>query len=192
MSSAIDPSAVKLTRWLALLVLVAGIGAFLVQGSSRPADPYLVAAGGLVPSTRLPGFDEVAFTVARGDGTVDNGTNRAYCGVLAATTAQQNRGLMNQRNLAGYAGMIFTFPAPTRTYFYMKDTLIPLSIAWFNRSGVFVGSADMTPCPPATVNCPLFRPGGPYRSAIEVPSGGLGALGIASGSILALNGQCIP
>jgi hypothetical protein len=183
---------VTLLRRVALVVLCAGIAGFLVQGGSRPADPTTVARGTLVPSVRIPGFDEISFTVTARDGTVDKGTNRAYCALLAVTTAQQDRGLMGRRNLAGYAGMIFEWPAPTRTYFYMKDTSIPLSIAWFDASGTFVGATDMTPCPPTTAACRLYRPAAPYMYAVEVPLGHLASLGIGNGSTLALDGPCIP
>lgn len=192
MSGPPHPRAVTLLRRVTLVVLCAGIAGFLVEGSNRPPNPTTVARGTLVASVRIRGFDEVSFTVTAPDGTVDMGTNRAHCAVLAVTTAQQDRGLMGRRNLGGYAGMIFEWAVPTRTYFYMKDTLIPLSIAWFNASGVFVGSADMVPCPPRTAACPLYRPAAPYRYAIEVPLGHLASLGIGNGSTLALNGPCIP
>ena len=192
MSRSPDQRHVTLVRRIALVVLAGGIAAFLVQGANRPANPQLLAKGALVPSSRIHGFDEISFTVTAPDGTVDEGSNRAYCGVLAATAAQRDRGLMGRRNLAGYAGMIFRWSSPTRTYFYMKDTLLPLAIAWFNTTGALVGSTTMIPCPSTTVDCPLYRPAAPYQYAIEVAAGRLGSLGIANGSILTVNGPCIP
>ena len=89
---------------------------------------------------------------------------------------------MNRTDLAGYDGMLFQFPAATTTQFYMKDTLISLSIACFDASGQFVSATDMTPCGTAAV-CPLYRATGPYTVAIEVPHGQLGQLGVGAGSV---------
>src|ERR1700722_19788494 len=97
---------------------------------------------------------------------------------------------MNRRDLAGYDGMIFRWPASTAEAFYMKDTIIPLSIAWFDQSTRFVSETDMAPCPPAVASCPLFSASAPYTVAIEVPEGGLARLGIGPGSSITLGGPC--
>jgi len=180
------------TKRAALAVLALGVAAFLVTGANLPPDPYLVPAGRLTPAPGYPGFDEEAFTVTSATGVVDGGHQRAYCAVLAATTAQQNRGLMGRRRLGPYQGMLFAWSAPTSTYFYMKDTPMPLSIAWFSGSGTLVGRADMAPCPPSARSCPLYRPAAAYQYALEVPRGGLAALGVAAGSTLSTMGPCIP
>jgi uncharacterized membrane protein (UPF0127 family) len=187
-----SPAALRRALWSAVAVLALGVAGFLVTGANRPPDPYLLAAGQLQPAPRYPGFDEVGFTVTSAGGIVDAGTDRAYCGVLAATTAQQNRGLMGRHRVGPYAGMVFSWPAPTTTYFYMKDTVLPLSIAWFSANGSFLAATNMAPCPPATRACPLYRPAAPYRYALEVPQGRLGALGVVAGSSLHLIGPCIP
>jgi uncharacterized membrane protein (UPF0127 family) len=111
------------------------------------------------------------------------------CALLADTMPERDRGLMFVRDLAGYDGMVFRWPAETTEAFYMKDTLIPLSVAWFDGYGRFVSSADMAPCPEATV-CPLFSAAAPYTVAIEVPQGELTRLGIGPGSSLTLAGGC--
>ena len=96
---------------------------------------------------------------------------------------------MFRRDLAGYAGMLFEWSSPTTDEFYMKNTLIPLSIAWFDQSGRFVSAADMPPCPAVTA-CPLYPAAAPYTIALEVPQGGLRQLGIGPGTSLALAGPC--
>jgi uncharacterized membrane protein (UPF0127 family) len=97
---------------------------------------------------------------------------------------------MGRTDLDSYDGMIFAWSSLTLTPFFMKDTLIPLSIAWFGSSGNFIFSTTMTPCPPSTAQCTLYGPGVPYRYAIEVLKGGLGALGIVPGSSLQLSASC--
>jgi hypothetical protein len=96
---------------------------------------------------------------------------------------------MGQTSMHGFAGMAFTFAAPSNELFYMKDTLIPLSIAWFDARGTFVASLDMRPCPPDAL-CPTYGAGRPYELALEVSTGRLGSLGIGPGSSVHLGGPC--
>lgn len=156
---------------MTLVVLGLGVAVFVVRGADRTAPPRLVR--------NVPGFSQIAFRV---------GSSPPRCALLALTTEQQNRGLMNRHDLGGYDGMIFQFPQPTTTQFYMKDTLIPLSIAWFDASGHFVSSTDMAPC--VTATCPLFSAAAPYTTAIEVAQGRLGQLGIGAGSSISVGGGC--
>ena len=177
-------------RWVVIaagVVLVAVVGFLLFRKldggwSSNPV------ANGASPSKSVPGFDQVGFQVGGGS-AVTTGAGTRHCALLALTRDQQDRGLMNRTDLAGYDGMIFHFPDPTTTQFYMKDTLIPLSIAWFDASGRFVSQTDMPPCPPASV-CPLFAAAGPYTDAVEVLQGRLSSIGIGPGSTLAVGGAC--
>ena len=55
----------------------------------------------------------------------------------------------------------------------MKDTVLPLSIAFFAGDGAFVSATDMEPCPPTAESCPLYQADGPYTDAIEVVQGDL-------------------
>jgi uncharacterized membrane protein (UPF0127 family) len=91
---------------------------------------------------------------------------------------------MGQQDLRGYDAMVFRYPAPTSTRFYMRDTLIPLTVAFFAADGTFVSAADMTPCPPETAVCPLYGATAPYQYAVEVPAGGLERIGGGPGSVL--------
>jgi uncharacterized membrane protein (UPF0127 family) len=129
----------------------------------------------------LSGFGDVAYQVERSGRTVKTG-----CALLAATKAQQERGLMNVRHLTGYDGMIFQFSADTTVGFYMKDTPMPLSIAWFDAGGGFVSGTDMAPNND-TID---YYATAPYRYAFEVPQGKLGAAGIGAGSTLVVGGRC--
>ena len=85
--------------------------------------------------------------------------------------------------------MIFRFPAPTTSAFFMRNTPLPLSIAWFDASGRLAGSADMAPCPDRP-DCRLYAPDRPYLTALEVTQGGLKALGVGTGSSIAVGGAC--
>jgi uncharacterized membrane protein (UPF0127 family) len=179
----------RLLGWVIAVVLVAGLLAFLAKGADQPANPYLKSVATSVPAvvsttvpvrTPLPGFGEVAFRVASGP---------ELCALLAQTAAQHSRGLMARTDLAGHVGMLFVFSATSSETFFMRNTPMPLSIAWFDAAGHFVSAADMAPCPDR-VGCPTYAAAKPYRYALEVPQGGLGGLGIGSGSTITVGAGC--
>jgi len=54
--------------------------------------------------------------------------------IIADTPALQERGLSGHPALAEKEGMLFVFPLPVRTGFWMKDMLFPIDIIWFDAS----------------------------------------------------------
>jgi uncharacterized membrane protein (UPF0127 family) len=125
--------------------------------------------------------------------TQPDGTKKSYCVWLATTDAERERGLMQVTGLGGAAGMLFRFGSDQSAAFWMKDTLIPLSIAFFRQGGPFVSATDMEPCPPTAPGCPTYPADAPYADAIEVPKGNLPALGIGPSSRLTVTGTtCSP
>ena len=64
----------------------------------------------------------------------------------ADTPAERRHGLMGRTSLAADEGMVFLFEGPVTSEFWMKDTLIPLSIAFWDEEGRIVGIRDMEPC----------------------------------------------
>jgi hypothetical protein len=62
--------------------------------------------------------------------------------------------------------MLFVFPEDTTGGFWMKDTLVPLRIVFFNRNGFRVRQLSMKPCP--TDSCPIYSPRRVYRFALEL------------------------
>ncbi len=86
---------------------------------------------------------------------------------LALTPGARSLGLMNRRK-APADGMLFVFPGPTRGGFWMKNTLVPLTIAFYNADGERVRKLSMTPC--RTDQCPLYEPRRTYRFALELGS----------------------
>lgn len=86
---------------------------------------------------------------------------------LALTSAQQQRGLMFRKR-APTDGMLFVFPLVTRGGFWMKNTLVPLKIVFFDTRGRAVRRFRMTPCDKDP--CHIYDPGRPYRYALELPA----------------------
>jgi len=176
------------TAKLALFVLVVAAGAvFLSRGADRPADPTLLPATGRTP---VEGFGEIGFRIEAGPaGAASAAPAAERCALLASTAEQHARGLMHRRDLSGYDGMLFDFARPTTGTFWMKDTPMPLSIAWFDTAGNLVSATDMEPCLNQS-SCPSYSATGPYRYALEVPKGGLGGLGVGPGSRLVTTPAC--
>lgn len=64
---------------------------------------------------------------------------------VAATEPQRELGLMNRDKLAPNAGMVFLFERPAQVCMWMKNTLIPLSVAFMDASGKILNIEDMQP-----------------------------------------------
>jgi uncharacterized membrane protein (UPF0127 family) len=171
----------RLVRAVALVLaasfLLAGNAAC---GSGSEPDPDAVAVPDSIPThqgprDRLEGFEEVTVTVVTEDGRTFE-----WCLLLAETPQSQQQGLMHVTDpaLGGYDGMLFLFSADGTGGFWMRNTRLPLSIAYLDGEGAIVSTHDMEPCPDTTERCPSYPPGGSYRMAIEVVQGRLAELGI--------------
>jgi hypothetical protein len=66
-------------------------------------------------------------------------------------------------------GMLFVFPYPTSGGFWMKNTLVPLAIAFFNADGEQVARLAMKTC--RSDPCPIYNPKRLYRFALELRAG---------------------
>jgi len=102
---------------------------------------------------------------------------------IAQRSAARQQGLMNVADLAGLDGMLFVWNSDTAGSFWMRDTLLPLDIAFFERDGSLVNTFPMEPCD-LGASCPLYESGGRYRYALETNQGRLPSLG--AGSVLAV------
>jgi uncharacterized protein len=103
---------------------------------------------------------------------------------VADTEAERARGLMGRRELQDDAGMVFVFPTDSTSAFWMKDTLIPLSIAFYDERGTIVRILDMEPC--TRDPCVLYDPEASYRGALEVNRGAFEGWGVREGDVLRL------
>ncbi len=71
---------------------------------------------------------------------------------VAANETQREVGLMHVAHLGDNDGMIFLMPAVERVSFWMKDTLIPLSIAFIDPNGTILEIHDMKAMDTTTLN----------------------------------------
>lgn len=94
---------------------------------------------------------------------------------IADTPQLQSTGLMCRNSLDSDAGMLFVFPTSTREQFWMKNTLIPLTIAFIDANWHIVEVLEMPVATDPTSDdpnkFPLYGPHRPYRYALEVNAG---------------------
>ena len=64
---------------------------------------------------------------------------------VAATVEQRAKGLMHRFSLRPDAGMVFVFPRPEPLGFWMKNTFVPLSVAFMDSTGTILNVEDMAP-----------------------------------------------
>lgn len=140
-----------------------------------------VVTSGLSSSTTVTTATPLTTTTTAVDEVVDTGDVEGFGlgeitigdETLAVAVADESelrqRGLMNVVDLGDLDGMLFVMDETVRSAFTMRNTLIPLHIAFFAESGELVDVFEMIPCDEEP--CPTYRPSGSYRYAVEVPLG---------------------
>ena len=103
---------------------------------------------------------------------------------VADDDEERQLGLMNRESLPADAGMLFVFEEESSGGFWMKNTLIPLSIAFADAGGTILRILDMEPC--EADPCEIYDPGVFYRNALEVNKGAFDRLGVEEGDRLRL------
>ncbi|MBU8792459.1 DUF192 domain-containing protein [Oceanobacillus caeni] len=88
---------------------------------------------------------------------------------VADTPGKIEKGLMFVERLPENEGMLFVFPGKIYGGFWMKNTYIPLSIAFLDSDGQILKIMDMAPCMGDI--CPIYDPQVSYHYAIEVNLG---------------------
>jgi uncharacterized membrane protein (UPF0127 family) len=184
--------------WLVILILVASacgddapadVAGAPGDGTTRPTDATTVstqvssatppASPGSVPGVVPQGFGTIAARVTASDGEICE-----LCLWLADDPATRSLGLMQVTDLGGLDGMAFLYDSPHTTSFTMRNTVMPLSIVFFDAGGAHLDEFDMEPC--VAEPCPSYPTPTDFVVAIEVPQGGLANLGIGPGSLLEL------
>ena len=95
---------------------------------------------------------------------------------VAKTPEERAKGLMGRTHLGENEGMLFIFEREDYHGFWMKNTLIPLSIAFIDREGKIVAITDMEP-----LTLETHPPPQPVLYALEMKKGWFSANGIKAG-----------
>ena len=91
---------------------------------------------------------------------------------LAETQEQHSYGLMNREHLAENTGMLFVFDGEEQRFFWMKNTFINLSIAYFDKHKKIIDIQDMKAATSSLdENLPSYPSKGKAKYALEVNQG---------------------
>nr|WP_282452926.1 DUF192 domain-containing protein [Lysobacter sp. CAU 1642] len=102
---------------------------------------------------------------------------------VADDNHERMRGLMFRKTLGRDEGMVFVFESAYPQAFWMKNTLIPLDILYFDAAGRLVSiQRDVPPC--RTNFCESYPSEGPARYVLELNAGRARELGIGSDALL--------
>lgn len=106
---------------------------------------------------------------------------------LATTPDEQARGLMERTFMAKDHGMLFVFTDDMPRTFWMKDTLIPLDMLFFDSQRRLVAiRADAQPC--TTDPCMLYSSVVPARYVLELNAGMAARIGAHKGDVISIAG----
>lgn len=121
---------------------------------------------------------------------IDSGERRHALSVeIAREPRERSRGLMDRETLPAEAGMLFVYPReqPPQGAFWMRNTLIPLAIAFLGGDGEIRAIKHMAPCPGERASdCPSYPAGVAFRAALEVNDGYFAARDIRIGDRVVL------
>lgn len=95
---------------------------------------------------------------------------------VASTWPSRAEGLMHRRQLAASRGMLFVFPESARHCMWMRNTHVPLSVAFVDEAGNVINIAEMQP--ESEENHCAARPA---KYALEMNAGWFKQRGIAAG-----------
>ena len=113
-----------------------------------------------------------------------DGSMMTIAAEIADTPEAREQGLMERKGLAENEGMIFIFPDERQMTFWMKNTLIPLDVLFFDKNGNFLSSQTMQPC--TGDPCNLYPSGKPAKYALELAAGFVTMKGVGLGWRLVL------
>ena len=100
---------------------------------------------------------------------------------VASTEPQRELGLMNRKQLGTNQGMMFIFDRPSGYCMWMKNTLLPLSVAFLDKEGVIVNIEEMLP-QTETTHCATRA----ALYALEMSAGWFKTKGIKAGAKIEL------
>jgi len=120
----------------------------------------------LVLATCAHGLDRVTLQAAGKEITAE----------VARTDSEREHGLMGRARLGVAEGMLFIFDRDQHLEFWMKDTPLPLSIAFLSEEGKILEIRDMQPFDLRTIRSHFYA-----RYALEMNQGAFQKLGIAVG-----------
>ncbi len=157
-----------------VLSLFLGLVALLATAPATPAAP---SPAGPNPATK---YDRGRLIISQ------DGRKVTLSVEIAKTVEARSQGLMFRKSLPENAGMLFHFEEDSNGAFWMKNTLIPLSIGFIDNQWKLLDIKDMKVEPDPERPANFYAPSVPYRYALEVNQGFFQRHGITPGARLEL------
>jgi uncharacterized membrane protein (UPF0127 family) len=106
---------------------------------------------------------------------------------IADNFERREHGLMNRKSLKDGEGMLFVFDSEQELNFWMKNTLIPLSIGFFDKHKKLIDIQEMEPASMAEQNPKTYPSAHPAQYALEMPKGWFHKNKVETGASLKLS-----
>ncbi len=144
------------------------------MGAAACSPPVPASNAGTERAIREPGAQtglmEVPLTIISATG------EHRFTVEVAASSQEQEAGLMFRRALAPDRGMIFPYDPPAPVAFWMKNTLIPLDMLFIRADGTIARIATAVP-----LSLDAVPAGEPVAAVLELAGGRAAELGIRAG-----------
>ncbi len=156
----------------------------MISARRTTARAIVIAASVLLVGVTAQAPAQIVPMLRRGMLVLQQGKVRVSLNVEIADTPESRQlGLMNRTSLPDDAGMLFVFESTTRLAFWMKNTLIPLSVGFIDEQWKIVDIQDMRVGPnPQTGEIEIYESAQPSRYALEVNQGLFARRGIGVGA----------
>jgi hypothetical protein len=152
-----------------------------------PARAFLFFHATMLPMKKIVAFAAVLLSLAAlaqdtGEPQMNLPRVRLQAGMhlidaqVAATPEQRETGLMFRKEMPQQEGMLFVFEAPAEQCFWMKNTILPLSVAFIADDGTIVNVDEMKP-QTLDSHCSVR----PVRYVLEMNKGWFAKKGIKAG-----------
>ena len=151
-----------------IALLFGGCGGRAGFGNKDLSMPVLVSYGAFSGPTSGYGLPQVTLLL---------GTGRLVA-EIASTPIQASVGLSFRDTLASDHAMLFTYPEPHKVVFHMKDTSIPLSVAFIDSMGTVLEVQNLVP----GSTSPIHSASNAIRFVLEVNRGWFEKYGVIVGS----------
>jgi uncharacterized membrane protein (UPF0127 family) len=154
-------------RWVSVLILAAWLPVGCGKPPAAPAPRPVESDAPTAAQPKLP-------------------TMKLYIGPLTMETElalsprQQETGMMFRKETSDGEGMIFVFPQPQQASFWMKNTHVPLSIAYIGPNGAILEIHDLQPLNENAVRANS----GQVLFALETPQGWFKRNNIGPGTVI--------
>lgn len=167
----ITKSTNNMIRWLSLFSMVLSV---LLMGCSLSTTAKLPSVAGSPNQATAPSGQQLPISA---QAVVPNGTTIQL--EVAQTPQQQEMGLMYRPALPDDRGMLFKFPSPQPTRFWMKNVPVALDMVFIKNGIVKYIQAAAPGC--ASEPCATYGPNVPIDTVIELRSGRSAELGLKVG-----------